>query len=64
MADSKMTQEEMERKVRETCDEAAAVLKALQPTCKTLQEAVEVLELASVNDCQLKMLIAEITRKR
>ena len=63
MQEAKLTQEEKEQVFKEACVFTVQTAKALATFCKTIEEFIEMVETAGVNDGQLRLLMSLIGKK-
>lgn len=63
MAEHKLTQEEIEEKFKEEIDGLIQIAQKLAPYCQTIEEMVEMLDLAKVNPGQLRLIITLVTQQ-
>lgn len=60
MTDRKPTQQEVEDSFRGALKDVAAIVAALAPVCKTLDDLLGMIKLAEDNDAQLRLLLREV----
>ncbi len=63
MQDRKASQEEIETGFRKALEDVVPIIQRLAPGCRNLEELTSMLELAQVNDGQLRMLMERVLSK-
>lgn len=64
MQERKASTEEIETSFRKVIEDISPIIKKLAPLCQSIEELTSMIELAVINDGQLRLLMKEVLSKK